>query len=128
MFRVSSLDNIIFGQGRRLISKLAPPVKPIIIIDDPLIFTQPDMHEGNFGVDTCGNTVLLDFGHIGRLPLSFAKYTIRSRGNDDDSFVGRVAKLLCLPDNSNMESMARISSCLWMAANPKLGVRHACSK
>ena len=80
------------------------------------------MHEGNFGVDTCGNTVLLDFGHIGRLPLSFAKYTIRSRGNDDDSFVGRVAKLLCLPDNSNMESMARISSCLWMAANPKLGV------
>ena len=94
-------------------------MKPIIIINDPLIFTQPDMHESNFGVDMCGNTVLLDFGDIGRLPLSFAKFVLRSR--NDDSFVARVAKLLCWPDNPNMKSMGRVSSCLWMAADPTLG-------
>ena len=43
--------------------------------DDPLIFTQSDMHVSNFGVD---------------------------------SFIARVAKLLCWPDNSNMESMGSL--------------------
>jgi hypothetical protein len=95
------------------------PAKPIIIINDPLIFTQSDMHLSNFGVDECGDTVLLDFGEIGRLPLSFAKYTMGS--DKDDSFIARVANLLRWADNSNMDSMAGVSSCLWMTSNSKLG-------
>ncbi|KAH7886430.1 hypothetical protein F5I97DRAFT_1928283 [Phlebopus sp. FC_14] len=110
---------VYINKGRKLLSNLAmDPAKPIIIINDPLIFTQSDMHVSNFGVDKCGNTVLLDFGQIGRLPLSFAKYTLES--DEDDSFIARVANLLRWPDNSNMDSMARVSSCLWMTSNPKL--------
>ena len=113
-------DSVSFGQGRKFLSKLVrDPAKPIIIINDPLIFTQSDMHVSNFGVDECGNTVLLDFGAIGRLPLSFAKYTMGSGG--DGSFIARVANVLRWPDNPNMDSMARVSYCLWMASNPKLG-------
>ena len=109
-----------FVQGRQLLSKLATnPAKPIIIIDDPLIFTQSDMHVSNFGVDMCGNTVLLDFGDIGRLPLSFATYNLQWR--NDDSFVGRVAKFLSWPDNCNRRSMGLVSSCLWMTYKPTLG-------
>jgi hypothetical protein len=93
--------------------------KPIVIIDDPLIFTQPDKHVSNFGVDERGNTVLLDFAEIGRLPLSFAKYTMRS--DEDDSFIAHLSNLLRWPDNYNMNSMARVSSCLWMMADPTLG-------
>lgn len=78
------------------------------------------MHVSNFGVDECGNTVLLDFNEIGRLPLSFAKYTMGSGGGN--SFISRVADLLRWPDNSNINSMASVSYCLWMGSNPKLGV------
>jgi hypothetical protein len=120
-FEYLQCDNILFGQGRKLLSDLAMnPVEPIIIINDPLIFTQSDMHISNFGVDRCGNTVLLDFGQIGRLPLSFAKYAMGS--DEDGGFVAQVANLLCWPENSNMISMARVSSCLWTTSNPKLGV------
>jgi hypothetical protein len=99
------------------------PAKPITIINDPLIFTQSDMHVSNFAVDKCGNMMLFDFGRIGRLPLSFAKYTMQSY--IDDSFIARVAKLLSWPDNSspnsNMRSMAKVAGCLWRAADPELG-------
>jgi hypothetical protein len=76
------------------------------------------MHVSNFGVDNCGDTVLLDFGQIRRLPLSFAKYTMMK---SHDSFIDRVADLLHWPDNPNMRSMAMVCSCLWMTSNPKLG-------
>ena len=49
-------DKILTVQGRRLISNLAKnSPKPIIIVNDPLIFTQPesDVHISNFGVDKC---------------------------------------------------------------------------
>jgi hypothetical protein len=91
-------------------ARLADPAKPITIINDSLIFTQSDMHVSNFGVDQSDNTVLLDFGQIGRLPLSFAKYTMNI--NSDDIFIARVANLLRWPDNSNKDSMARVSCCL----------------
>ena len=68
--KYSPSNNIPFGQGRKFFSKLARnPAKPIVIINDLLIFTQSDMHVSNFSVDKCGNTVLLDFGTIGRLLL-----------------------------------------------------------
>ena len=88
-------------------------------MDDPLTFTQSDMHVSNFGVDKSGKTVLLDFGQIGRLPMSFAKYTVGL--GRDDSFTGHVARLLQWPDSANIDTMARVSRCLWMTANPKLG-------
>lgn len=91
--------------------------KPIVIIDDPLICTQPDTHVSNFDVDECGNTVLLDFAEIGRLQL--AKYTMRS--DEDDIFIPHLSNLLRWLDNFNMNSMARVSSCLWMMADPTLG-------
>lgn len=120
IFEYPPSDSISFDQGRELLSGLATdPTKPIVIIDDPLIFTQSDMHVSNFGVDECGDTVLLDFGQIGRLPLSFAKYTIE--WGKGDGFIGRVADLLRLPDNPNVKSMARVSSCLWMVSDPGLG-------
>ncbi|KAF7324466.1 hypothetical protein MSAN_02518600 [Mycena sanguinolenta] len=105
------------NKGRNLLSKLAPPADPIVITDDPLIFTQSDMHASNFGFDECGNMVLMDFGLIGRLPLSFAKYTMQS----SEDFISRVADLLCWPENSNIDSMAR-ALIVWMTANPKLGL------
>ena len=75
------------------------------------------MHVSNFGVDKCGNTVLLDFANdTGNRPI-WAKYTMKP--NDD--FIARVADLLRWPDNSNLRSMLRVSSCLWMVSNPKLG-------
>ena len=49
-------DKILTVQGRRLISNLAKnSPKPIIIVNDLLIFTQPesDVHVSNFGVDKC---------------------------------------------------------------------------
>jgi hypothetical protein len=120
-FEYPPCDNFSFGQGRKLLSSLATnPAEPIIVINDPLIFTQSDMHISNFGIDGCGNTVLMDFGQVGRLPLSFAKYALGSK--KDGSFIARVANLLCWPDNSNRNSMARVSSCLRMTSNPKLGV------
>ena len=100
-FEYQPSDNTLFGQGRKHLSNLATdPAKPIIIINDPSIFTQSDMHVSNFGVDKCGDTVLLDFGQIGRLSLSFVKYTMKS--DEDHSFIARVANLLCWPDNYNM--------------------------
>ena len=67
-FRISALQQHFIWKGRKLISNLAK--SPIIIINDQVIFTQSDMHVSNFSVDECGKTVLLDFGAIGRLPLS----------------------------------------------------------
>ncbi|KAJ7269836.1 hypothetical protein C8J57DRAFT_1607772 [Mycena rebaudengoi] len=43
---------------------------------------ESDMHVSNFGVDQSDNTVLLDFGQIGRLPLSFAKYSMNISSDD----------------------------------------------
>ncbi len=89
-FRVHHPTTFLFGQGRKLLSNLATDAaKPIIIINDPLTFTQSDMHVSNFGVAECGDTVLLDFGQIGRLPLSFAKYTMES--DENDSFIASPA-------------------------------------
>jgi len=81
------------------------------------------MHISNFGVDKRDNTVLMDFAEIGRLPLSFATFTMMK---PHDSFVTSVANLLCWPASSNIRSMARVSSCLWMVSDPKLGAGIFC--
>ena len=51
-FKCPPPDNILFVQGCQLLSKLATdPAKPIIIVNESLIFTQSDMHVSNFAND-----------------------------------------------------------------------------
>lgn len=51
-FKCPPSDNILFVQGRQLLSKLATdPAKPIIIVNESLIFTQSDIHVSNFAND-----------------------------------------------------------------------------
>lgn len=38
-----------------------------------------------------------------------------------DTFIAGVANILRWPDNSNMDSMVKVSRCLWMTSNPELG-------
>ena len=82
---------------------------------EPLIFTQSDMDASNFGVDDSGNTVLLDFGEIGLLPVSFAIFTMSS----DTTFTAAVAKFLGWSGSSNIASMTLISHCLWQVSDPR---------
>jgi len=118
------LTSALFVQGRKLLSGLATdPAKPVRIVGESLIFTQSDMHISNFGVDKWDNAVLMDFAEIGRLPLSFAKFTMMKT---HDSFVTSVTNLLCWPASSNIRSMASVSSCLWMVSDPKLGAGMFC--
>jgi hypothetical protein len=95
------------------------PVTPVSFGDEPVILTQSDMDASNFGVDEAGKAVLFSFGSIAWLPLSFAKFTMSSsRGQ----FAADVAKLWRLPGpSSNGASMAVVSGCLWMTAEPSLG-------
>lgn len=77
------------------------------------------MDVSNFGVDKRGRTVIFDFAEIMRLPESFASYTMGST----NSFIADVTKFLNFnrSNNSNLNSMARVSGCLWMMADPTLG-------
>lgn len=79
-----------------------------------LMFMQPDMDPGNFGVDERGNTVLMDFGEIAMLPESFAAFTLSNHH-------AALATSLGLSSSSNAASMTRISSFLWMVYDPTLG-------
>ncbi|CAA7268184.1 unnamed protein product [Cyclocybe aegerita] len=98
-------------------TRLPRSVKPVRISGERLIFTQPDIDASNFGVDEDGNTVLLDFGDIALLPVSFAMYTTSS----DKGFTA-VAESLGWSGSSNLASMAVISHCLWITGDPKLGL------
>ena len=79
------------------------------------MFAQSDMDDSNFGVDEHGRTVLMDFSGIGVLPETFVAFTLCS---DDKS--GSIAPSLGLSGNSNGYSMAVITHCLGMVADPKL--------
>ncbi len=99
-----------------MLSRLRP-VTPVNFDDEPVILTQSDMHVSNFGIDEAGKTVLFDFGQIGWLPLSFAKFTMSSKVQ----FTADVAKFLRWSCSSNQASMCEISRCLWMTSEPSLG-------
>lgn len=98
-------------------------VSPVSISGERLMFTQSDMDDSNFGVDEHGRTVLMDFSEIGMLPESFVAYTLSL-----DKKFDPIAASLGLSGNSNLASMAAISSCLWITANPKLGLPTELSK
>ena len=106
------------GQVSTMLSSLhKQPVEPVRFSGEPLIFTQSDMDASNFGVDTGGNTVPLDFGEIGLFPASFAIFTMSL----DVTFTAAVAKFLGWSGSSNLALMTAISHCLWQASDPRLG-------
>ena len=82
------------------------------------MFTQSDMDESNFIIDMEGNMCILDFEDVGRLPESFASYTMSSGGNP---FAVEVAKYLDWPTSPNLHSMARIRAMLQTLADATLG-------
>lgn len=71
------------------------------IRDEPLVFTQSLMDEGNFMLDLKGRPCLLDFSHVGLLPESFAVYTVKIK-----PFVREVAMYLSW-SSPNLASMSR---------------------
>jgi hypothetical protein len=88
------------------------PMKSVSLIDERIIFMQPDMDPSNFGVDKHENTILMDFGEIAMRPESFVAYALSSNNNLADS--------LGVSSSAIAASMSVIS-CLWAASDPKLG-------
>ncbi|KAI6160605.1 hypothetical protein EDD17DRAFT_1760760 [Pisolithus thermaeus] len=105
-------------------SRSALPAKPVSISHERLVFTQSGVDMSNFGVDSEGKTVLLDFGAVGLLPESFISYTMTF---SSASFAAPVANCLGLPRSPNLESMAMISGYLWAAFDPSLGLDKDCN-
>ncbi|KAG8829077.1 hypothetical protein FRC17_007154 [Serendipita sp. 399] len=85
---------------------------------DALVFTQSDMHESNFGVDDNGKAVLFDFGDVGILPESFARYTMASTA----PFTAAVAKHLGWPSPPDLNTLSKLRGTLWMVGKPELGL------
>ncbi|KAL4074254.1 hypothetical protein J3A83DRAFT_4371530 [Scleroderma citrinum] len=94
------------------------PVAPISLRHERLVFTQSDMDKSNFGIDDEGRTCLLDFGEVGLLPESFARYTMSSTA----PFTAAVAQHLSWPSCSNLDTMSKISGFLWIYSDPTLGL------
>jgi len=100
------------------VSRRSGPLAPVSFSQERLVFTQSDMDESNFGVDTEGRTCLFDFAEVGLLPESFASYTMSIR----DPFTVAVAQHLGWPTSSNISTMGKISSFLWIYYDPTLGL------
>jgi len=86
---------------------------------DRVLFTQSDMHEGNFLLDSNGKMCLIDFDLVGLLPESFVSWTMHW---DPESFAGAVAEYLDLPESLNLYSMSRAGGILIMIADRTLGL------
>ncbi|KAF9482653.1 hypothetical protein BDN70DRAFT_801158 [Pholiota conissans] len=107
----------IFSHCARNAVNPSPHITPLNIRHEPLIFTQPDMHPSNFGVDNTGKTILLDFGSVGLLPISLARATMFS----DDALVSSAAMFLGWPSADQGYAIAKIGTILWMTSPPSLG-------
>jgi hypothetical protein len=81
-------------------------VEPVKLGGERLMFMQPDMDLGNFGVDDDGSTVVLNFAEIAVLPECFAAYTLSYKT------LAPIAKSLGLWGNPNVTPMAAISRVL----------------
>ena len=81
------------------------------------VFTQSDMHEGNFFLDMEEKMCLIDFASVALLPESFANLAVRRR----DPFVKKVAACLKWP-TYNIKSMGRAMELLQTIANKTLGM------
>lgn len=124
--RFSSVEALerYLGKAYTVLSLASRQTLPSVEIhNDRLMFSQSDMDASNFGLDEHGNTVLLDFAEIGLLPETFVAHIMSSNRN-----FAPIAAALSLSDKS-ITSMSMISSVVWMATNPKLGLdEHGNSK
>jgi len=91
---------------------------PIRIKDEPLVFGQSDMHEGNFILDPTGKICLVDFNTVGLLPKSFAVYTLRVPVKP---FVESVGKYLPALTSPNLVSLSEARDILIRIADRTLG-------
>jgi hypothetical protein len=85
--------------------------------DERLVFTQSDMDESNFFIDTNGKMCIIDFEDVGLLPESFASYTVHLRRNP---FTSEVVKHLDWSVSPNLRSMARAGGILKASGNETL--------
>ncbi|KIM41210.1 hypothetical protein M413DRAFT_445256 [Hebeloma cylindrosporum] len=91
--------------------------KPITFSNEKFLFTQTDMHEGNFFLDMEEKMCLIDFDGVALLPESFGNQFLASRMN----FVQKVAAHLNWPTH-NVESMGKAQVIIQMTGNKSLGL------
>lgn len=116
---IEALERYIEKAGTYLSKLRRTPLERVSLSGERLMFTQPDMHPSNFGVDEHGNTVLMDFGEIAMLPESFVAFTLASY---ESQAASATARSIGLSRRSHLRSMAVIASVLWMIADPRLGL------
>lgn len=116
---IEALERYIEKAGTYLSKLRTTPLERVSLSGERLMFTQPDMHPSNFGVDEHGNTVLMDFGEIAMLPESFVAFTLASY---ESQAASATARSIGLSRRSHLRSMAVIASVLWMIADPRLGL------
>ena len=80
------------------------------------MFTQSDVHEGNFLLDTEDKMCLVDFGDVALLPESFGNYGMAWKL----PFIEKVASYLDWP-RDNVKSMGKARGLLLMIGDPRLG-------
>ncbi|KAH8829916.1 hypothetical protein DL96DRAFT_1590927 [Flagelloscypha sp. PMI_526] len=120
---IEKLDQYVKKAFRLLPGMARRKLPPVDICGERLMFTQSDMDKSNFGVDEHGQTVFMDFGDVGLLPETFVAYTLCSGTMSGPiAYSDSIAASLGLSDNSNMRTMTAIAQCLWMVANPRLGL------
>ncbi|KAM6503340.1 hypothetical protein JOM56_000283 [Amanita muscaria] len=104
----------------KALERIPPRARPtkMDFSNDKLVFTQSDMDKSNFFIDNNGNLCILDFEDVVILPESFASYTMYT---SSIPFVKNVARYLGWPPCSNLGSMARVRTILWMLADTTLG-------
>ena len=84
--------------------------------NEKLVFTQTDMHEDNFFLDTEGKLCLIDFESVALLPESFGNCALAS----SDPFVKKVADCLNWSTH-NLKSMGTAMGLLTMIGDETLG-------
>ncbi|KAF7324913.1 hypothetical protein MKEN_00533500 [Mycena kentingensis (nom. inval.)] len=114
-FQFTSLDALerYVNRARMLFGRKAEGHIPwISFAGEKAIFLQADMHAGNYGVDSEGRIVLLDFGTIGVVPESFALLTLKFR-------FPTIAEALQLPKScrTNLMWLSEISHRLQFAGD-----------
>ena len=80
------------------------------------MFTQSDIHEGNFFLDTEDKMCLVDFGDVALLPESFGNFAMAWAL----PFIKKVAAYLDWPSH-NFKSMSKARELLLMIGDPRLG-------
>ncbi|KAJ8516695.1 hypothetical protein ONZ45_g6030 [Pleurotus djamor] len=92
---------------------------PVVLKNEPLVFTQCIVDVSHFGVDKNGATVIMGFGSMSFVPHSLARYTLTS---SDFLPVAELPNKLGWAGEANMYMLAKIAAILAMTGNPTLGL------